>query len=71
MILIRNNDVPGVIGEVCNILGSNDVNISDFRLARKKDSALAVILVDSAIDNNLLQKLENIEAATSVSYIEI
>ena len=71
MILIRNNDVPGVIGEVGNILGSNDVNISDFRLARKKDSALAVILVDSAIDNNLLQKLENIEAATSVSYVEI
>ena len=71
MILMRNSDVPGVIGEVGKILGSNDVNIADFRLARGKDSALAVILVDSKIDNKLLNTLENIEAAISVSYVEI
>ena len=71
MILMRNSDVPGVIGEVGKILGSNDVNIADFRLARGKDSALAVILVDSKIDNKLLNTLENIEAAIAVSYVEI
>ncbi len=71
MILIRNSDVPGVIGEVGQILGNNGVNISDFRLSRKKDSALAVILVDDTINNTLLEKLTDIEAAISVAYAEI
>ena len=71
MILIRNSDVPGVIGEVGRLLGDNGVNIADFRLARGKECALAVILVDSKIDHSVLKKLENIEAAISVSYVEI
>jgi len=71
MILIRNSDVPGVIGEVGRLLGDNDINIADFRLARGKECALAVILIDSQIDHILLKKLENIEAAISVSYVEI
>jgi len=71
MILIRNSDVPGVIGEVGQILGSNNINISDFRLSRKKDSALAVILVDETVSSTLLEKLNNIEAANSVAYAEI
>ena len=71
MILIRNSDVPGVIGEVGQVLGSNNINISDFRLSRKKDSALAVILVDETVKSDLLAKLSNIEAAISVAYAEI
>jgi len=71
MILIRNSDVPGVIGEVGQILGDSNINISDFRLSRKKESALAVILVDETVNTNLLEKLNNIEAANTVAYAEI
>ena len=71
MILIRNSDVPGVIGEVGQILGNSNMNISDFRLSRKKESALAVILVDETVNTNLLEKLNNIEAANTVAYAEI
>ncbi len=71
MIMLRNSDVPGVIGEVGKTLGDNDVNIADFRLSRGKDGALAVILVDSKVNHELLNKLENLEAAISVAYAEI
>lgn len=71
MILIRNSDVPGVIGEVGQILGDNSINIADFRLSRGKDGALAVILVDESINHELLNKLENIKAANHVAYAEI
>ncbi len=71
MILIRNSDVPGVIGEVGQILGDNSINIADFRLSRGKDGALAVILVDEHINHELLSKLENIKAANHVAYAEI
>jgi len=71
MILLRNSDVPGVIGEVGKTLGDSKINIADFRLSRGKDGALAVILVDDKVNHELLHKLENLEAAISVAYAEI
>ncbi|MBL4729986.1 MAG: phosphoglycerate dehydrogenase, partial [Sulfurimonas sp.] len=47
MILFKNSDIPGVIGNIGTTLANNNVNIADFSLARNKESeALAVILVD-------------------------
>ena len=71
MVIMRNNDIPGVIGEVGKILGNNNINIADFRLSRGKDGALAVILVDEKISSEVLKNLENLEAAISVSYAQI
>ncbi len=72
MIIMKNNDIPGVIGSVGKLLGDNNINISDFRLARGKGSqALAMILIDESIDHKLLDKIDNLEAAISVAYAEI
>ena len=71
MVMLRNSDVPGVIGEVGKMLGDNDINIADFRLSRGNDSALAVILVDNKLNHEILEKLNNLEAAISVAYAEI
>ena len=71
MILLSNSDVPGVIGKVGQILGNESINIADFRLGRSKNGALAVILVDEDVSNDVLAKLQNIEAARSVSYAQI
>ena len=71
MVIMRNNDIPGVIGEVGKLLGDNNINIADFRLSRGKDGALAVILVDEKVCTETLKSLNNLEAAISVSYAEI
>ncbi len=71
MIIMRNNDVPGVIGEVGKTLGDNKINIADFRLSRGKDGALAVILVDEKVSSEILKKLDSLEAAIAVAYAEI
>jgi len=71
MILLTNSDVPGVIGSVGNILAQDGINIADFRLGRSKDGALAVILVDNDVAKDTLDKLQNIEAAKTVSYAQI
>ena len=69
MILFKNSDVPGVIGEVGTILANHSVNISDFRLARdKKGQALALIIVDDNVNQETLKELENLEACISVHY---
>ena len=71
MIIMRNHDVPGVIGEVGKILGNNNINIADFRLSRGKDGALAVILIDEKACSDVLKKLDSLEAAIAVAYAEI
>jgi len=72
MILFKNSDVPGVIGDVGSLLAKNNVNIADFRLGRDKNSqALAVIIVDEEISKEILEKLAALPAALSVSYVEI
>ncbi len=72
MILFKNSDVPGVIGNIGSILADNSVNIADFSLARNDDSqALAVILVDDCVHENVLNELEALQACHSVNYVRI
>jgi len=71
MILFTNSDVPGVIGDVGRVLSNHNINISDFRLGRNKDGALAVILVDDEISEIVIKQLEDLEAATSVCFVQI
>ena len=71
MIFFRNSDVPGVIGEVGKILGSNNINIADFRLGRNSNGALAVIIVDDEVNEEVLDKLANLKAAKSVNFVNI
>ena len=47
MILIRNNDQPGVIGDIGTILGRHGVNIANFALGRDDAGrAIGVVIVD-------------------------
>jgi D-3-phosphoglycerate dehydrogenase len=72
MILFKNSDVPGVIGNIGSILASNNVNIADFSLSRNNEAqALAVILVDDSVDDNLLNELKSLEACIGVNYAKL
>lgn len=72
MIFFKNTDVPGVIGEVGMTLAKHNINIADFRLGRNKENqAMAVIIVDNDVNNEVLTELKNLKAALSVGYAEI
>jgi D-3-phosphoglycerate dehydrogenase len=72
MILFRNTDVPGVIGDVGYIIARHGLNISDFRLGRnKKSQALAVVKVDGNISKKLLNELSNLDTCISVTHVSI
>ncbi len=47
LIVIRNNDQPGVIGEVGSILGRHGINIATFALGRSAGGAVGVVSVES------------------------
>jgi D-3-phosphoglycerate dehydrogenase / 2-oxoglutarate reductase len=46
LLIICNQDQPGVIGEVGTILGSHGVNIANFALGRNETGAMGVVNVD-------------------------
>lgn len=72
MIFFKNSDVPGVIGDVGTTLAKHNINIADFRLGRNQNKeALAVIIVDNDITNDVITELGKLKAAISVTYAEI
>lgn len=46
LILLTNNDQPGVIGEVGTILGAHRINIANFALGRNETGAVGAVNVD-------------------------
>ncbi len=72
MVFFKNSDVPGVIGSIGSTLAKHKVNIADFSLARNKNAqALAVILVDDAVNDETLKELSELEACLSVNYARL
>jgi len=52
LIVLKNEDVPGVIGRVGTLLGSHSINIAGYHQARlsKGGEALAAVVVDGEVD---------------------
>ncbi len=72
MILFKNSDVPGVIGNIGSTLANNSINIADFSLSRNNDAqALAVILVDDIVSDAALSELASLDACLNVSYARL
>ena len=73
MLVMRNRDVPGVIGSVGTILGECGVNISRFHLGRRErgGEAMAVIEVDAPLTRETLQSLRSLEQVIAAYPIEL
>jgi D-3-phosphoglycerate dehydrogenase / 2-oxoglutarate reductase len=73
MLVMRNRDVPGVIGRVGTILGERGVNISRFHLGRRErgGEAMAVVEIDAPVDNETLQALRSFGDVLSAQPIEL
>jgi len=73
MLLTKNKDVPGVIGKIGTLLGEAEVNISRFYLGReaKGGEALAIIEIDSPLEEKVLADLRNLEAVNVARQVKL
>ncbi|MDT8066782.1 MAG: phosphoglycerate dehydrogenase [Terriglobia bacterium] len=67
LLYMRNQDVPGVIGNVGTILGDNKVNIADFSLGRRGDvtskgSAIGIVHLDGPVSEAVVEKIREVAA---------
>jgi len=73
ILLMLNNDVPGVIGQVGTVLGKHGVNIAEWRLGRdaQRQEALSFINLDSHPDGAAIDALRALPAVTKATLVEL
>jgi D-3-phosphoglycerate dehydrogenase / 2-oxoglutarate reductase len=72
-VVIRNRDVPGVIGRVGTIIGDAGINIGEYHQARMQagGQALAAISVDGKLPNAVLTTLRELPEVLQVKQVEL
>jgi D-3-phosphoglycerate dehydrogenase len=73
LIVLKNHDVPGVIGRVGTILGDHDINIAEYHQARmsKGGQALAAIAVDGDVDESVREALLELPEVSSAVVVRL
>lgn len=73
VLVLQNQDVPGVIGQVGTILSAYEVNIGEWRLGRDKPGgqALSFINLDSRPSATVVDALEQITAVTQAKLVAL
>jgi D-3-phosphoglycerate dehydrogenase len=75
LLVVRNSDVPGVIGKLGTVVGDHRINIANFALGRAEGTAqgtaLAVIQIDGAATPDLLRGLRAVEAVHVVRVVQL
>jgi D-3-phosphoglycerate dehydrogenase len=68
MLVVRNDDRPGMIGHVTSVLGEEGVNISDIHVGRSAEGkgALMVLAIDSPAAPEVLDRIRAADGITSV-----
>jgi D-3-phosphoglycerate dehydrogenase len=73
MLVLMNNDKPGVIGSLGSLLGQNGINIARMQFGREKAGGLAVSIVsiDSPASDEVMAKIKKLPNVLSVKQIRI
>lgn len=73
ILVVRNMDRPGVIGNIGTLLGKNSVNISRMQLGLLKDSgeALALYNVDNHAETGVIEQLKALPNIISVKEVKL
>ena len=75
LLLLRNRDVPGVIGQVGTVLGSLGINIATFALGRshptRGSDAVALVRLDGEVSDSVLQPIRSLAPITEARLIRL
>ena len=75
LLLTRNRDVPGVIGQVGTTLGNLGVNIATFALGRREPvhgaEAVALVRLDGKVDPKIVEKILAISSITEAKLVRL
>jgi D-3-phosphoglycerate dehydrogenase len=73
ILILRNRDVPGVVGTIGTLLGMNGINIARMELGRseKGGNAISFIHVDENVSKKALQELRDLPQIVSAELVKL
>jgi D-3-phosphoglycerate dehydrogenase len=71
LLVIHNEDQPGVIGEVGTILGRHGLNIASFSLGRGEGGAFGVVNLDVGAEENLSAAVEDLRTVRAIRKVSL
>jgi D-3-phosphoglycerate dehydrogenase len=73
LLVIRNEDRPGVIGEIGTVLGRHGLNIASFALGRSPGGAVGVVNLDqeSGSDAKSARAIEELRAVKAITEVKL
>jgi D-3-phosphoglycerate dehydrogenase len=73
VVIIFNEDRPGVVGKYGTIFGDNKINIADMTFSRKKKSGLAVVGInlDQAPPQAVMDQISQLDLVQAAYYIPL
>jgi D-3-phosphoglycerate dehydrogenase len=73
MLVLMNNDKPGVIGGIGMLMGQNGINIARMQFGRESQGGLAmsVVSIDSPVSDAVMAKIKQLPNVLSVKQIRI
>ncbi|MBI4398254.1 MAG: phosphoglycerate dehydrogenase [Candidatus Omnitrophica bacterium] len=73
LLVVVNEDKPGVVGEVGTVLGKNSINIAEMTLGRRQDhaSALTVINIDGEVPLKVIEEIKKSPKIIDVKLIRL
>ena len=68
-LLVFHKDTFGTIGRIANILGDSSINVGSMQVSRKEkgDQALMTCELDDAINEDIIEKIKNVDGVVTVS----
>lgn len=68
-LLVFHKDTFGTIGRVANILGDSSINVGSMQVSRKEkgDQALMTSELDDAVNDEIIEKIKNVDGVVTVS----
>ena len=71
MLVAKNEDKPGMIGQIGTLLGASKVNIATMQVSRAEDSAMMFMTVDSNVNKATLDLLRGLEGIIKVDLVRL
>lgn len=73
LVILRNRDVPGVIGRVGTLLGTAGINIAEYHQARLQagEEAMAAISVDGVVGDEVMAALAGLPDVLGVRQVDL
>lgn len=73
MLIVHNEDRPGMIGNIGTALGKHNINIARMQFGRMeaRGDAISVLNVDEMIDDKIVQEIGKIDGVTEAKFIDL